>query len=231
MKCIPYQLIGSQQTIFLHIKKKARKNIIMRPIDTQNISINIPAWLQEKALLMWLNNHEDLLLQTLATTPMKSAFFSDGIPHFIFYRGEKLTLMPSENQKVSLNDNVLFAPLTHPNAILIIRQFLQQQAHAVLLPKLLHHAQYLNLHPKAVALSQAKTFWGVCRHTTGIRLNWRLICAPDEVIDYVCIHELCHLVHANHSRAFWDLVNQHTPHTLMAKKWLKENSHALFVLG
>ena len=65
---------------------------------------------------------------------------------------------------------------------------------------------------------------------SGIRLNWRLIGAPDFVADYVCIHELCHLPHPNHSQQFWARVNRHTPHTAAAKQWLKQHGQALFVL-
>ena len=89
----------------------------------------------------------------------------------------------------------------------------------------------LNLRPAAAALTDAKTFWGVCRARTGIRLNWRLVGAPDFVADYVCVHELCHLPHPNHSAAFWELVGRHTPHTQAAKDWLKRHGRELFVLG
>jgi len=67
--------------------------------------------------------------------------------------------------------------------------------------------------------------------TTGIRLNWRLIGAPDYVADYICIHELCHLPHHDHSPQFWATVNRLTPHTQAAEKWLKAHGRELFALG
>ena len=81
------------------------------------------------------------------------------------------------------------------------------------------------------SLSNAKTFWGVCRHTTGIRLNWRLIGAPEYVADYVCLHELAHLHHPNHSPAFWALTHSLTPHVDQAEQWLKAHGSELFHLG
>ena len=107
---------------------------------------------------------------------------------------------------------------------------MQECAAHTLLPLLQTHAQKLQLFPAATALSNAKTFWGVCRSRSGIRLNWRLIGAPDFVADYVCIHELCHLPHPNHSPQFWARVNRHTPHTAAAKQWFKQHGQALFVL-
>ena len=71
----------------------------------------------------------------------------------------------------------------------------------------------------------------MCRKTTGIRLNWRLVGAPEYVADYVCIHELCHLAHADHSRAFWVLTRRFAPYADEAKQWLKDRGRELFILG
>ena len=57
--------------------------------------------------------------------------------------------------------------------------------------------------------------------------NWHIIKAPHPVVDYVVIHELAHLVHANHSRAFWLLVEHHCPAFAIHRLWLKERAHSL----
>lgn len=105
------------------------------------------------------------------------------------------------------------------------------EAERQLLPLLAHHAAQTGWQPAAARLSRAKTFWGVCRPQRGIRLNWRLIGAPDFVQEYVCVHELCHLPHPNHSAAFWQAVRCHTPHTDTARLWLKAYGKELFALG
>jgi predicted metal-dependent hydrolase len=61
-----------------------------------------------------------------------------------------------------------------------------------------------------VRLSSARSYWGICRPQQ-IKLNWRLIGAPQAVLDYVCVHEICHLRHPNHSAAFWQAVAEHMP--------------------
>ncbi|PKT85574.1 hypothetical protein CWI50_06335, partial [Neisseria meningitidis] len=77
--------------------------------------------------------------------------------------------------------------------------------HSPLFPRLDRHARPTQLSPASSSLTSAKPFGGVCRKTTGIRFNWRLVGAPESVADYVCIHELCHLAHPDHSPAFWEL--------------------------
>ena len=120
---------------------------------------------------------------------------------------------------------------THDKQAALLATFLKRQAQSYLLPRLEHHARATQLFPASSSLTSAKTFWGVCRKTTGIRLNWRLVGAPEYVADYVCIHELCHLAHADHSRAFWALTRRFAPYADEAKQWLKDRGRELFILG
>jgi hypothetical protein len=69
--------------------------------------------------------------------------------------------------------------------------------------------------------------WGSCDSQGQVVFNWHIIKAPHPVVDYVVIHELAHLVHANHSRAFWRLVERHCPSFALHRLWLKERAHRL----
>lgn len=77
--------------------------------------------------------------------------------------------------------------------------------------------------PHKVAIKDQKTRWGSCSKKGNINLNWRLIMAPDDIIDYVVVHELCHLKVMNHSKDFWNLVKSVLPNCRESRKWLKEN--------
>ena len=60
-------------------------------------------------------------------------------------------------------------------------------------------------------------------------INWNLIMAPEEVLDYVVCHELCHILQMNHSKEFWALVALYMPDWKEQKEWLKENGLTLRV--
>jgi hypothetical protein len=75
--------------------------------------------------------------------------------------------------------------------------------------------------------SNARTLWGTCDADNNIRVNWRLVLLPSELIDYVIIHELSHTVHYNHSRYFWDFLAAMLPDYKLRKKKLKEFSWVL----
>lgn len=76
-----------------------------------------------------------------------------------------------------------------------------------------------------VRLKHTHTVWGSCSRKRNINLSSRLLFAPPDVIDYVIIHELAHLVEMNHSKRFWQLVETAMPNYLEKEKWLKENGH------
>ena len=65
--------------------------------------------------------------------------------------------------------------------------------------------------PARISLGDQKSLWGSCSSKGSLRFNWRLVMAPPELIDYVVVHELCHLVVANHSDSFWEQVAQLIP--------------------
>lgn len=69
--------------------------------------------------------------------------------------------------------------------------------------------------------------WGSCTTKDNINLNWRLIKAPMFVVDYVIIHELAHLLEANHTPRFWNIVRAQSPKMDKAKTWLLENGQIL----
>ncbi len=71
-------------------------------------------------------------------------------------------------------------------------------------------------------MSNSRTRWGVCYRRADIRINWRLIKAPAEILDYVVVHELAHIKEKNHSTRFWALVAQIFPDHKLRRKQLRE---------
>ena len=94
------------------------------------------------------------------------------------------------------------------------------------------HAATLGLKAPKVGIGDPKSRWGSCTPGRGsIRYSWRLILAPPEILDYVAAHEVAHLVHADHSPAFWGvverLIGDHRPH----RAWLRAHGTALHAVG
>lgn len=78
-----------------------------------------------------------------------------------------------------------------------------------------------------ITIRDQKTRWGSCSARGTLSFNWRLMLAPPAILDYVVVHELCHLTHMNHSAAFWQKVASVYPDYRTARKWLKDHGQEL----
>lgn len=78
-----------------------------------------------------------------------------------------------------------------------------------------------------ITIRDQKTRWGSCSSKGTLSFNWRLMLAPPAVLDYVVVHELCHLTHMDHSPAFWQAVEAICPDYRQLRLWLKEHGDEL----
>ncbi|MFU7514718.1 M48 family metallopeptidase [Clostridium sp. HCS.1] len=97
------------------------------------------------------------------------------------------------------------------------------QANIIVKDRVNKLAAKCSLFPTKSIIRNQKTRWGSCNSKKEIRLNWRLILMPYYVMDYIIIHELCHLKYMNHSKDFWSLVEKYDTNYKLAEIWLKEN--------
>ena len=80
---------------------------------------------------------------------------------------------------------------------------------------------------RAIQIRDQRTRWGSCSPRGTLTFNWRLVLAPHAVLDYVVVHELCHLREANHGPGFWRLVEQARPGYKVPRAWLRRHGHEL----
>jgi predicted metal-dependent hydrolase len=112
----------------------------------------------------------------------------------------------------------------------VLMAWLKQQALNALRPRAAHYAAQLGLPPPRVALSNARTQWGVCTEEGVIRLSWRLVHVEPALADYVVAHEAAHLVELNHSRRYWALLARLCPGWREARERLELAARTLPIL-
>ena len=96
-----------------------------------------------------------------------------------------------------------------------------------IIPRVKVHARALGVDVVRVRIVDNRYLWGSCTVNNNVNLNWRLIKAPMFVIDYVIVHELAHLIEANHTLRFWNIVRVQIPTMEKARAWLKEHGQLL----
>lgn len=82
---------------------------------------------------------------------------------------------------------------------------------------------YFKRKPTAVKVKEQQKRWGSCTSSNELLFNWRCIMAPSHILDYIIVHEMCHLYHMNHSQEFWDLLSTVMSDYEQRKDWLKNN--------
>ena len=105
---------------------------------------------------------------------------------------------------------------------------LADQAMAVIPDKVRFYAEKIGVDYGRITIRNQKTRWGSCSAKGNLNFNWRILMAPEAVCDYVIIHELCHLVHMDHSERFWKLVESVCPDYRRCRAWLKEQGKSLY---
>lgn len=103
----------------------------------------------------------------------------------------------------------------------------KKKAKTIISQRVQKYLKYLDLKPKQIQLRDQKLRWGSCSKSGIISFKWQIVMAPISAIDYVVVHELCHLKEPLHSAKFWDTVESLFPNYKKWKKWLRINGRIL----
>lgn len=150
-----------------------------------------------------------------------------------YYLGEEVVLcicsdQIHKHQKIRVRENSLIICLEGTKKTKeMIEDFYRKKASEIIHDRLQYFNEHYQFIYHRVTFRNQKTRWGSCSAKGNLNFNWRLAMAPIEVIDYVVVHELCHLEQMNHSPQFWALVSQLIPTYKVRRKWLREKSHLL----
>ena len=152
-----------------------------------------------------------------------------------FYLGMSYPLtLTRDSHLLGLFEKALCVPVpTHFSAVMTDKEqqvFIYQQliswyrseADRIFSERVSFYSQMMNVSVQSITVGDYRTQWGSCSFKKGtLRFNWRLIMASLSVIDYLVVHELCHLNHPNHSAAFWSAVCSILPDYRIPRAWLK----------
>ncbi|MBI4266978.1 MAG: M48 family metallopeptidase [Chloroflexi bacterium] len=145
------------------------------------------------------------------------------------YLGAKLKVCVEVNagrtECVRLERDRLTASLTGTGRRLnmVLEQWYRTRAAELITAKVAGWSQRLKVRCNRISIREQRTRWGSCSAKGNLSFNWKLLMAPEAVIDYVVIHELCHLKELNHSGKFWQFVASYCPGWRERKQWLRTN--------
>jgi len=221
----------------ISIKRTKRRKTIMIQVKDGLVEVRAPFKIEQKEIdsfvlqkMGWIK--KKLSLQKSIKKLIRKKFKNEENFQFLG-KDLKLKITISENKKSYIDDKFIYLVLNNnkENFKEKIKEKLEtlfrETAKDVFKNKTLNEAKKIKVTPKKIIVRSYKRRWGSCSHKKDISYNWKLIMAPEKIIRYVVIHELCHLVHFNHSRDFWKSVEKIIPDYKSSKEWLKLNQHLL----
>lgn len=211
------------------LKRSSRRRSIGLRIDDRGLIVSVPRRVSEKWLHSVLQDKAHWVVEKLGSWQARKPAemrWADGAA--VPWLGETLTLRVVHGLFIT-------PPVRHCGELRVfvgnndgaaqieqaVAHWYRQEAERLFAERVAHFAALLNVAPRAVRLSAAKTQWGCCTAHGTVRLNRQLVKLPLHLVDYVVAHELAHLREMNHSAKFWGVVGSVCPDYARLRRELK----------
>ena len=222
------EVAGQHLQILGRPHARARR-YLLRLRDRNSVCVTIPKRGTQTAARAFVDRCRDWIqrqLERSATAPSRAW----GVGTQVWWQGEPHVLtVDQENPAGLARLGSLRLPISAVEADLRpgVEAFLRSIAARTLPMRTQELAALHGFRIRRVVVRDQRTRWGSCSRTGTISLNWRLEQTPPEVRDYVILHELAHLLHMNHSKAFWTALERICPGSLDRRAWLRRHERLL----
>ncbi len=217
--------------ILAEVIRTSRLKSARLQVEDGVVSIAVPKTLERERIEQLLNDKQRWIKEKLALqrqqqpAPKRELLSGEAFPYL--GRNYRLKLITGKLEPVKLLHGRLQVSL--PKAMRhehIIREMLthwyRSQAEVRFKEKVKRYASVVGVEPTDVSVKCFQSRWGSCNIKGEIQFHWKVIMAPHRIVDYVVVHELCHLKHHDHSPAFWKSVERIVPDYAECRAWLKE---------
>ena len=178
------------------------------------IVVRAPNRIKEQDINKFVTQKQDWLISKLAEIQLNQNKFSDIIEYqkFLLF-GLKYEIALADIKRIETNGHTILVPKTTEQEKILpsIIHFYKKKAKEIISKRVAYIKSIMHIEPKAIKITNSRGRWGACNSNKNISFNWRIIMLSPACIDYVIVHELCHLVEMNHSKRFWTLVETFLP--------------------
>ena len=230
MSVIPKELFGLR----VEVLRSKRKTSVLYIVGDE-LQIRVPNRVRDRKIVeileikeRWIRN-KVIQLQNQRITNKRE--FISGESFSLFGRNLYLKVLEGGKVGTQLIDDYLITTvraseigdLRKSRIKTYLEKWYIHEAYQKLEEKVMRYSKIIRVSPREIKVRNYKTRWGSCDNKGRLTFNFHLIKAPHEIVDYVVIHELCHMIQPNHSKFFWNEVARFDPSFKNHKKWLKLN--------
>jgi predicted metal-dependent hydrolase len=223
------ELSGQVVTFDVRRSSRARRaRIVVHQWD--GVEVVLPARAPAATAERLVRSHSAWLLARLAERPAPPAVLADGAE--IPWRGGRLLVRVRPGRgRARLTEYELSISVPDPSDPDAVRSAIDRVARAeartLLTAEVAAAAAALGVRPTTLSIRDPRTRWGSCTSTGRLSFSWRLVLAPPEVLRYVAVHEVCHMLEPNHQPPFWALVERMLPGWREQRRWLRRHGPEL----
>lgn len=221
----------------IHTRKAFKRGYTLRFSPEGKLIITTGITTSDSAINRILNKHERWIKKhfyLISSARSKAIKFESGEEIMIY--GKALTIKifkDNSRRSIKVRQNIVevrvakskFDDIKSYQPLFV--KFIKTEAYKIFSQIVAKHASKMGLEHGQIRVKDLKSRWGSCSSRKNLNFNWRLLFAPPEVLEYVVIHELCHLKEMNHSQRFWTLVANEMPDYKVHDKWLSKNGQTL----
>lgn len=208
--------LGAESVDYVLVRRRGRRGVGLK-VDESGLTVSAPATMPLVRIESLVRESEPWVLKKIAEWRLRqvpAASWRDGAQLPFLGQPLVLRLVEASRARAELQGDQLWVGTRAAGDEEVRRAavgWYKREARAYLLPRTAMLAERAGIAPPRFMLSSAMSRWGSCNSRREVRLAWRLVKAPVEMIDYVICHELAHLRHMNHSAAFWAEVERQCP--------------------
>ena len=216
------------------VRSPRRKKLTITVERDRSVVVHAPAQAAEDAIRQAVEGKRQWLFdkinhaqkyQDLPHAPGKEVV--NGESALYLGREYSIALTSTESGGVEFSRRFLIPLADQRKRKAVLKDWYLARAKEAIVPRVKRHAGELGVAVAEANIVDNRFSWGSCTTKDHVNFNWRLIKAPMFVIDYLIVHELAHLLEANHTLRFWNIVRAKAPLSEKAKAWLKEHGQLL----
>lgn len=215
-----------------YIERSKRKTLSLTVLKNGNVIVKAPINMRDEIINRFVEEKQTWIREKLMTIKETQNKFEDIISgNKVMIYGNKYSVLKSDLKQIQTSDKFeLFVPNKYEGEkqSKAIATWLKKLAKKVLSERLAFIENRISLKSTSLKIGDSRGRWGSCNSYGNITLNYRVVMLPPMIIDYVIVHELCHLLELNHSKRFWENVSKFLPNYELQRKNIKEYG---FLLG
>lgn len=220
---IDYSIVYSNRKTIGIVIERDRSVVIRAPHHTSKEIIAETVKKRSRAILQKINHHQKYPLQ------MQTKEFVSGESLLHLGKPYQLFVVDEPVDGVIFDSKFIISRKNQRRAKQLLQDWYHYSATEIIVPKAVSIAKQIGVSFNKINILDLKYRWGSCTPKDNIHFNWRLIKAPMNVIEYIIVHELTHLLETNHTPEFWNRVRTSLPQYASAKKWLRSYGYELEV--